>query len=128
MNRVFFKFAKRNSSTATVQKASEGLAAKATAFAQPIIFSAKVGVEFLKQVATHQSMLNPGSFAQANVGFTNFLSSFTNGFWRKVTLSQTKELAGKGIQIAGFFFVGEMIGRGSIIGYKLPALDDSHHH
>lgn len=61
----------------------------------------------------------------AKTGYSSFLGSFANGAWRKVTLSQSLELLGQGIQIGGFFLVGEMIGKGSIIGYQIPGTDNA---
>jgi hypothetical protein len=53
------------------------------------------------------------------------LNALTSGGWKKTTLNEFKELTGLGITIGGFFLVGEMIGRRSIIGYNVGS---AHHH
>ena len=57
---------------------------------------------------------------EAQLGFANFFSSFSNGAWKKVTLNQVGSLVAAGTTVYGFFLVGEMIGRGSVVGYKIP--------
>jgi hypothetical protein len=59
------------------------------------------------------------------LGISAFLGAFGNGAWRKVTVSQAGELAGAGVKILGFFVVGEMVGKGSIIGYQIPGTDSA---
>lgn len=51
--------------------------------------------------------------------------------WRAVKISDLFIVAGEGIKIygfdlllkTGFFLFGEMIGKGSIIGYQIPGTD-----
>ncbi|KAL3897888.1 MAG: hypothetical protein SGCHY_003105 [Lobulomycetales sp.] len=93
--------------------------------AEPVLYYGRVAGEFLAQIAKHQNLLTPGSWAEANTGLGNFVSSLRNGAWRKVTLEQARPFAGAGLQLTGFFVVGEMVGRQSVIGYKTPS---SHHH
>lgn len=52
----------------------------------------------------------------------------TSGAWRTVTVKQAAEFVGEGIKFGGFFLVGEMIGRGSIIGYQIEGTGHHDHH
>ncbi len=44
-----------------------------------------------------------------------------------MTLAQAGQFVLEGVKIGGFFAVGEMIGRGSIVGYKIEGAENSHH-
>ncbi len=46
--------------------------------------------------------------------------SFQTGAWKKVTVKEATYLSAQIGTIAGFFFVGEMIGRGNALGYDVP--------
>ncbi|KNC98214.1 uncharacterized protein SPPG_06614 [Spizellomyces punctatus DAOM BR117] len=109
---------------AAVRKNVEGVAGKLTGFAEPIIYYSRVGLEFLRSVAVHQKLAIP-NVENGMSGLTNFYSAFKNGAWKKVTLRQTGQLAAEGIKISGFFLVGEMIGKGSVIGYQIEGTE--HH-
>lgn len=93
-----------------------------TGIAEPLMYYGKVSLEFLTKVASHQKLgpPTPAELGPAQAGIGNFISSFQTGAWRKVTIGQAGELLARGVEIAGFFYVGEMIGRGSLIGYKVP--------
>ncbi|KAJ3048743.1 hypothetical protein HK102_012641, partial [Quaeritorhiza haematococci] len=99
---------------------TEAIVAKAKGVAEPIIFYARVGGEFVRQVASHQKITAPGSLGDASQGLTSFINALQNGSWRKVTVSQASTLAGHGVTILGFFLAGEMVGRWSIVGYDVP--------
>ena len=61
-------------------------------------------------------------------GITAFMNGLTNGAWKKVTLGQAGQFIGETVKIGGFFLIGEMIGRGSIIGYQIPGTGHDDHH
>ncbi|KAJ3176445.1 hypothetical protein HDU87_005314 [Geranomyces variabilis] len=119
---------RRNATTpsigsAAVKKQAEGVAGKATAFVEPIIYYARVGLQFVRAVGVHQKVALP-SIDGGISGISNFAAAFRNGAWKKVTLRQTGQLAIEGVKVSGFFLVGEMIGRGSVIGYQIPGADN----
>ncbi|KAJ3196158.1 hypothetical protein HK101_009898 [Irineochytrium annulatum] len=93
------------------------------------MYYGRVAVEFGRQVAVHQKVTLPGpaQFADAQTGIAQIISSFQNGAWKKVTLSQAGSMVAQGITIYGFFLVGEMVGRGSIIGYHVGESHGDHH-
>jgi hypothetical protein len=108
-------FNKRLSGRFLVEGVNQGIAT-------PIIYYARVGLSFVGQVASHQNMTTIPNFGLAQEGIGRFVSAFTNGAWKQVTVRQAAQLAGEGIKIGGFFYVGEMIGKGSVIGYQIPGL------
>jgi hypothetical protein len=55
------------------------------------------------------------------------VNGLTSGQWRNVSLKQAGEFVTEGIKIGGFFLVGEMIGRGSVIGYQIEGTSHDHH-
>ncbi|KAJ3219903.1 hypothetical protein HDU67_008432 [Dinochytrium kinnereticum] len=115
---------RRNASSASesAQKLASGVTGRLTALATPLVYYGKVAFEFGRQVAVHQKITipTPASIGEAQLGIANFISGFQNGAWKKVTLRQAGSLVGSGVTIYGFFLVGEMIGRGSVIGYDIP--------
>ncbi|KAJ3109857.1 hypothetical protein HDU97_000087 [Phlyctochytrium planicorne] len=125
---------RRNASTnptETAQKLASGVQSRLTGLAQPLIYYGRVALEFGRQVAAHQKITlpTPAQFGEAQLGIANFIAAFQNGAWKKVTLSQVGTLAAQGVTIYGFFLAGEMIGRGSVIGYDIPGSGhgDAHH-
>ncbi|KXS20145.1 hypothetical protein M427DRAFT_403203 [Gonapodya prolifera JEL478] len=81
----------------------------------------QISWETIKLVASHNRMLppNPAEFSQAVSGLSGFFGAFRTGTWRYVTVRDAAALAARGVEIAGFFYVGEMIGRRSVIGYNV---------
>ncbi|KAJ3116484.1 hypothetical protein HDU96_009569 [Phlyctochytrium bullatum] len=124
-------FQHRASSTTSAQKIATGVTERLTALANPLIYYGRVAVEFGRQVAVHQKITipTPAQLGEAQLGIANFFAAFQNGAWKKVTLKQAGSLAASGVTIYGFFLAGEMIGRGSVIGYHIPGSghDDGHH-
>ncbi|TPX32215.1 hypothetical protein SmJEL517_g04626 [Synchytrium microbalum] len=86
---------------------------------EPIIYYGRVGLEVVRQVATHQKLTN-FNLAEAQQGYASFISAFQNGSWRNVTIKQAAGVAAKGVEVVGFFVVGEMIGRQHVVGYDIP--------
>ncbi|KAJ1568057.1 hypothetical protein HK096_007690, partial [Nowakowskiella sp. JEL0078] len=88
---------------------------------EPIYYYSKILFSFASQVTKHQKVTLPlADFFKAQEGYARFFATLQNGQWRKVTLKDTRTILFKGIEIGGFFLVGEMIGRFNIIGYKIP--------
>lgn len=56
----------------------------------------------------------------ARIGLVNFGKVFFDGTWRLVQVKDAASYFFEGIKIMGFFIVGEMIGRGSIVAYQIP--------
>lgn len=60
------------------------------------------------------------NLVEAQSGVSAFMASIATGTWKQLTLRQVGHVAGEGVKIAGFFYVGECIGKRSLIGYQLP--------
>eukprot|EP00842_Homolaphlyctis_polyrhiza_P000763 jgi/Hompol1/1688/HPOL_001420-RA len=73
-------------------------------------------------------MTSAPNVAEAQEGIAKFFKALQNGEWKKVTIGQTAGFVAEGIKIYGFFLVGEMIGRGSVIGYKIEGGHAGGHH
>jgi hypothetical protein len=115
-----FRFQARRLTTQTV-------VTKATSVLNPFIHYARVSGSFLKQVAQHSKLTFP-DVGKGTQGITGFVNALTSGQWREVTVKQAVEFLTEGVKIGGFFLVGEMIGRGSVIGYQIEGTShDSHH-
>ncbi|KAH9270514.1 hypothetical protein BASA83_007326 [Batrachochytrium salamandrivorans] len=76
-------------------------------------------IRVFSQVAAHQRVTSLPNVGVAQEGIAKFFQAFSNGEWKKVTLAQTVSFGLEGVKIYGFFLVGEMIGRGSIVGYNI---------
>ncbi|KAJ3330078.1 hypothetical protein HDU76_006472 [Blyttiomyces sp. JEL0837] len=115
----------RRAASNTAAKTTADLSSRLAGITEPLMYYGRVAVEFGRLVAHHGKITlpNPGQLAEAQQGFTNFFTAFQNGAWKKVTVSEAGSLAAAGVTVYGFFLVGEMIGRGSVIGYQIPGLD-----
>lgn len=91
------------------------------AIAEPLIYYSRVTLEVLKLVAQHQkiSIPTPGHFAEAQGALGSFFSATQNGAWKAITLAQVGRGLLETVKIGGFFYVGEMIGRRSLVGYDI---------
>ncbi|TPX69724.1 hypothetical protein CcCBS67573_g06764 [Chytriomyces confervae] len=94
----------------------------ATSAAKIGIHYARVGAEFGRLVGAGAKVTlpSPGQLAEAQVGYGKFFATFQNGAWKKVTVREAGQVFGAGVTIYGFFLVGEMVGRGNLVGYKIP--------
>ena len=85
---------------------------------EPLFYYSRVSFSFVKQVA-HHSKLTSLNVSNGIQGLSNFSSSLTTSRWKTVTVNQIRELLFAAVKIGGFFLVGEMIGRQSIVGYNV---------
>ena len=89
--------------------------------AEPLIYYSKVTGSTFRLIAKHEKigLPSPAGFADAQASLGHLFTSMQTGAWKKVTVKQVGKMAGEGVKIAGFFILGEMIGRRSIIGYDV---------
>ncbi|KAI8815154.1 hypothetical protein BJ742DRAFT_765546 [Cladochytrium replicatum] len=87
-----------------------------------LVYYSRVGIELGKQVGFHQKIALPNVTAGLE-GTSAFFAAFQNGTWKKVPLSDAAKFVARGIEVVGFFLVGEMIGRFNVIGYKIPGAE-----
>ncbi|KAI9032146.1 mitochondrial ATP synthase g subunit-domain-containing protein [Hyaloraphidium curvatum] len=99
---------------------------------EPVLYNLRVVLEVIRTSAAQQQMSPlalPGQLAEAREGLVGFFRSFSTGTWRNVSVGQLRSMAARGLEVLGFFTVGEMIGRRNIIGYKVEgARTHSGHH
>ena len=91
----------------------------ATTLTSHLVFTSKVGLSLAQKVAHYQKMSTPGSFGEAQQGVANFFTTFQTGAWKKVTVKESVYLASQIATVGGFFFIGEAIGRGNLLGYDI---------
>jgi hypothetical protein len=75
----------------------------------------------LRLIAKHEKISIPSAtgLADAQAAFGHLFTSFQTGAWKKVTVGQVGKMVGEGAKITGFFVIGEMIGRRSVVGYDV---------
>lgn len=88
-----------------------------------MLYYGRVGFEFLRQVARQQQLgpPSPAEWTKAQQGLVNFKNAIQQGSWKKLTVGEAGQYAIKGVEILGFFYVGEIIGRRSLIGYNVTS-------
>ncbi|KAJ3383921.1 hypothetical protein HDU84_003280 [Entophlyctis sp. JEL0112] len=86
----------------------------------------RVSLEFARLVGKGANFSVPTAqqFAEAQTGFGQIFATTQNGAWKKITVKEAAQFVGSGITVGGFFLVGEMVGRGSVVGYKIPGCVD----
>ena len=98
---------------------SVSLAQRSFAFARPklVTFWGHARKELLPPAPAELGL----AVEQAGTAFNNFTSfKFLN-----LTVKEGAKNVLVGVEICCWFFVGEIIGRGSIVGYKLPSVEGS---
>ncbi|KAJ3066903.1 hypothetical protein HDU98_009847 [Podochytrium sp. JEL0797] len=95
------------------------LATKAMSFGA---HSLNVATSFVGLVAKGANVSIPSAaqIAEANAGFGNMFAYAQKGAWKNLTVKQAGQVAAGGFTVYGFFLVGEMVGRASLVGYKVP--------
>lgn len=61
----------------------------------------------------------PGQWPEIRKGFTNLYRSTMSGRFLDVTVKEATRNTLVAVEVACWFFVGEIIGRRSLIGYKV---------
>ncbi|UJR28811.1 hypothetical protein I4U23_010035 [Adineta vaga] len=60
----------------------------------------------------------PSEFGQVQQGVQQIVKSASTGAWRQLTVKQVALNSLVGLEVMFWFYIGECIGRGSIIGYR----------
>merc|ERR1711860_195949 len=90
------------------------LANSAVAFAKPKLAT------FWKYAKVEMKPPTPAEFPAVQQGFTNLLNAAKQGKWKNVTVKEGALNACITAEILFWFFAGEVIGRGNLIGYAIP--------
>merc|ERR1711976_110154 len=76
--------------------------------------------KFWKYAAVELKPPTPAEFPAVSAGFSNLMKSAATGKYKQVTVKQAWVNTLVTIEIACWFFVGECIGKRSIVGYQIP--------
>merc|ERR1711893_251780 len=61
-----------------------------------------------------------GEMPQVQQGFTNLLRSARTQKWKELSVREATISTLVGVEIACWFFIGECLGKRSIVGYQIP--------
>jgi len=91
------------------------------AYRGPVIYNSQVLLNVFKQVYRTEKMAPPTSLHEIQSAYkTLFDRAKSMPYWQDLwTSGQWKTVAIGGLEIYGIFKIGEIIGRRSIVGYKL---------
>lgn len=97
--------------------------------AEPLIYNARVLGHVYKQTYIAESMAPPKSFQSVIDTYKTLWSRATSqSYWQDLLQSGAwKKVAILGVEAYGIWTIGEMIGRRSLVGYKLENHGHGHH-
>ncbi|KDN42622.1 hypothetical protein K437DRAFT_248919 [Tilletiaria anomala UBC 951] len=106
-------------------KRAEGLLGS---YSEPAVYNLKVAGSIAKQVYQAERLAPPSSIEQITSAYKTLWSRASDaGYWAKFVSSGEWKKAGiYAIEALGIFTIGEMIGRRSIVGYKLDTSGHPH--
>jgi len=90
-------------------------------YREPLLYNLSVGRELLKQVYISERLQPPTSFSAISSAYSSLWSRASNpAYWRELVRSGEWQRVGiYALEAYGIFKIGEMVGRRSIVGYKL---------
>ena len=91
------------------------------AYRGPVIYNSQVFLHVLKQVYKTEKLAPPSSLAELQSAYqTLFQRAKSLPYWQNLwTTGQWKVVAIGGLEVYGIFKIGEILGRRSLVGYKL---------
>ncbi|KAN0061567.1 hypothetical protein ACQY0O_006414 [Thecaphora frezii] len=98
-------------------------------YSEPLQYNLKVAGSVAKQVYVAEGLAPPTSFSTITGAYRTIWSRVSDaGYWAQLlTKGQWKKVAIYGLEAYGIFTIGEMIGRRSLVGYKLDTSSHGHH-
>ncbi|CAD5114746.1 DgyrCDS3786 [Dimorphilus gyrociliatus] len=91
-----------------------GSVPKVTAFAKPRLTT------FWQYARVELRPPTPAEIPEVSKGLTQLINSAKSGKWKKFTVKEATVNTLVGIEVAMWFFIGECIGKGSLVGYQIP--------
>jgi len=88
------------------------------ALRKPIFYNAAVVKELVKEVWKKED-LSPPSLAQIEEARTYVQKTLHWKYIKSLSLYDYARIGIRSVEVAGFFFIGEVIGRRSLIGYNV---------
>lgn len=74
---------------------------------------------FLKYAKVEMVPPSPGEIPEVFRGFSRLMSSAKSGAWKNLTVKEATLNTLVGAEVVFWFFVGECIGKRSIVGYQV---------
>jgi len=74
---------------------------------------------FLRYARVELAPPTPEQIPQATQAIKGLVAAARQGKWKTVTVKQATVNACIGIEVACWFFIGEIIGKGSVVGYQV---------
>ncbi|CAD6646672.1 XXYS1_4_G0021960.mRNA.1.CDS.1 [Saccharomyces cerevisiae] len=109
-----------------IQNYTSGLVSKANLLSSKALYYGKVGAEISKQIYLKEG-LQPPTVAQFKSVYSNLYKQSLNfalkptevlACLRNIQKNELLKYGAYGIQLIGFYSVGEIIGRRKLVGYK----------
>jgi len=90
-------------------------------YRQPLLYNFEVFREILKQVYVAERLKPPTTMAEISSAYSTLFANARNlQYWRGIAQSgEWAKVLVYGAEAYGIFKIGEMIGRRSLVGYKL---------
>ena len=63
---------------------------------------------------------SPREFGEVRAGYNNLMQAFKQNRWRQTPIREAWLNTMVAMEIAFWFYIGEVIGRGSLYGYMIP--------
>ncbi|CAG8478682.1 11055_t:CDS:2 [Ambispora leptoticha] len=109
--------------TATAKRAQSSIE-KISALQKPIVDNALVAKEIFKEVWTKEGLAPPNmtQLDEARNFFAKHFDELRTLKSKKFQSHSSRDYAAfaiRSVEVAGFFFIGEIIGRGSLVGYNV---------
>jgi len=101
--------------TEKASNATKGVFGTLSKITEPIIYNARVLKEIAKEVYTKEN-LRPPSTAQVSEAWEG-LKSIKRSDVKNLSIENIKTIGVRSLECLGFFAIGEVIGRRSLIGY-----------
>ncbi|KAJ1928652.1 ATP synthase subunit G atp20 [Tieghemiomyces parasiticus] len=102
----------------SLAKSAQGLSPKIGGFVDCTTYWAKVTKELAKQVYTKEQ-LAPPSLAEYQPARKELLKLFKTENLKNITRQDAVKATVVAIEVAGFFMIGEIIGRRNLVGYNV---------
>ncbi|CAH1796043.1 unnamed protein product [Owenia fusiformis] len=83
-------------------------------------FAAPRAKTFMKYARVELRPPTPAEMGEASQSFQKLIKSAQTGKWQTVTTQEALRNSLITLEIACWFFVGEIIGRRSLVGYNIP--------
>ncbi|XP_037073054.1 ATP synthase subunit g, mitochondrial-like [Pollicipes pollicipes] len=97
-----------------------GLVAKLPAMGTSLVNAARPRLAtFVKYARVELTPPSPGDIPAIQKGVQELVKSARTGAWRNLTVKEATVNTLVGAEIVFWFFIGECIGKGSVVGYQV---------